>query len=219
MWEGSGRRAAANGSLMRTAPIGVFFAGDPHPCRAAALAESALTHFDPRCRLACAAFDAAIADGIRGGSATAMVEAAWVELDMAAEPTAGDGTPLEALDAAVRALRDDLRLARADDPDLYGEVHLHRHEGFVRVAFRLAFWELVRARLSRRADRRGEPAAATPTPTGRSPARCWARAAERTAFRRTGRSACSARSPTNRLATMYHPRELMRLGAAAPAAE
>ena len=34
----------------------------------------------------------------------------------------------------------------ADDPQLYGpEVHLQDQEGFVRVAFRLAFWELLHA--------------------------------------------------------------------------
>jgi hypothetical protein len=50
------------------------------------------------------------------------------------------------IDAAERALLADLAAARDDDPDLYGkEVHLHEMAGFVRVAFRLAFWELLHA--------------------------------------------------------------------------
>ena len=47
---------------------------------------------------------------------------------------------------AERELLDDLIAAEHDDPDLYGnKLHLHRTQGFVRVAFRLAFWELLHA--------------------------------------------------------------------------
>jgi ADP-ribosylglycohydrolase len=44
-------------------------------------------------------------------------------------------------------LRQDLELAQKDDPQLYGpELHLHRpQQHAVRVAFRLAFWELMHA--------------------------------------------------------------------------
>jgi ADP-ribosyl-[dinitrogen reductase] hydrolase len=59
VWEQSGRRAAGNGSLMRTAPIGVLLAGEPGRLQEASLRDSAVTHFDPRCQLACAAFNAA----------------------------------------------------------------------------------------------------------------------------------------------------------------
>ena len=41
-------------------------------------------------------------------------------------------------------LEEDLALASLADPQLLrGPVHLHRSQGFVRVAFRLAFWELM----------------------------------------------------------------------------
>jgi ADP-ribosylglycohydrolase len=149
VWEASGKRAAGNGSLMRTAPIGVFFAGDADARRRAAVDESAITHFDFRCQLACAAFDAAIARAIQGGAdlAALMIDAAQTELLAAAwllgRRWPGDGPAIE---AACRNLESDLAAARSDDPDLYGDqVHLHRHQGFVRVAFRLAFWELLHA--------------------------------------------------------------------------
>lgn len=129
VWEARGRQPAGNGSLMRTAPIGVFFADDLAGLRAAARAESAITHFDPRCVEACVAFDAAIAAAVRADAPTsaAMLQAAQAEL-------------------TLPALLEDLTLAQADDPQLYGPaVHLHQHQGFVRVAFRLAFWELCHA--------------------------------------------------------------------------
>jgi ADP-ribosylglycohydrolase len=122
VWEAGGRRGAANGSLMRTAPIGVFFAGDPGPRRAASLADSALTHFDPRCRLACAAFNAAL-DG----------DDPEEELRLASREL---GEPAD-------ELLEDLALARRDDPELH--PLMHTAPGFVRVAFRLAFWELWHA--------------------------------------------------------------------------
>jgi ADP-ribosylglycohydrolase len=48
------------------------------------------------------------------------------------------------LDLALTPLQADLQAAKEKDPKLYGpELHLHDQQGFVRVAFRLAFWELV----------------------------------------------------------------------------
>src|SRR6185312_17217461 len=46
---------------------------------------------------------------------------------------------------ACSDLAADLAAARRDDPDLYGDLHLHGSAGFVRVAFRLAYWELWHA--------------------------------------------------------------------------
>ena len=143
-WLNSGKQAAANGSLMRTAPIGALFAGSDHERRIASLDDSATTHFDPRCRLACAAFNAAIGTAVLSKSgAQAMWQAAQDEIAPAAELIAGQYEADE-LEAAVSALRSDLDAATRDDPELYGpELHLHHHEGFVRIAFRLAFWELL----------------------------------------------------------------------------
>jgi len=143
-WIDSGKHAAGNGSLMRTAPIGALFAGSEHERRSAALGDSAITHFDPRCRLACAAFDAAIATAVLGESdATGMWQAASDEIAVAAELVTGDYEN-DDLDAAVSALTSDLHASTQSDADLYGpELHLHKQQGFVRIAFRLAFWELL----------------------------------------------------------------------------
>jgi ADP-ribosylglycohydrolase len=66
----------SNGSLMRVSPLGVWAAGDPARAASAARRDSALTHPNPVCVEACAAFAAAIAAGVAGGSREAMREAA-----------------------------------------------------------------------------------------------------------------------------------------------
>jgi ADP-ribosyl-[dinitrogen reductase] hydrolase len=57
----------ANGSLMRVSPIGVFAAGRPRQAAEWARADSALTHPNPVCQEACAAFAAAIAAAVGHG--------------------------------------------------------------------------------------------------------------------------------------------------------
>jgi len=186
-WQQSGRRAAGNGSLMRTAPIAVALASprrwspagatamaDPFPPSVrrdaavidAAMADSAITHADPRCLLACAAFDLAIATAVTdpldgagmldvarralGIAAVRLAErwrAAAGEVDDAGaarlHPVLGRDD-LAAIETARADLECDLDAAGADDPRLYTpELHLHRTAGFVRVAFRLAFWHAV----------------------------------------------------------------------------
>ena len=66
----------SNGSLMRVSPLGVWAAGDPARAAEAARIDSALTHRNPVCVESCAAYAAAIAVGIGGGSREAMREAA-----------------------------------------------------------------------------------------------------------------------------------------------
>jgi ADP-ribosylglycohydrolase len=66
----------SNGSLMRVAPIGIWAAGDPARAAATARVDSALTHPNPVCLEACAAFCAAIAAGIAGASRDEMAKAA-----------------------------------------------------------------------------------------------------------------------------------------------
>lgn len=165
VWHRSGRRAAGNGSLMRCAPIGVWFAGEPlEKIVEASLADSLITHADPRCAIACATFNAAIARGVAGRksstsmtststSTTTDIAGAQVDTARAAIPIAAarlrelwddDRDDLAAVDAAVDAINADLDLAAAGHPDLHsGAVDLQRTQGFVRVAFRLAFWHLV----------------------------------------------------------------------------
>ena len=66
----------SSGSLMRVAPIGVWAAGDPALAARTARDDSALTHINPVCLDACAAYCAAIAAGVAGADAEAMFEAA-----------------------------------------------------------------------------------------------------------------------------------------------
>jgi ADP-ribosylglycohydrolase len=107
---------------------------------------------DPRCQLACVAFNASIAAAIRGEaelSTEALVEAAERELLVGAPLlTRGWEDLMVEANQAVQDLKEDLRLARQPDPELYGpELHLTQSHkaGFVRVAFRLAYWELLHA--------------------------------------------------------------------------
>jgi ADP-ribosylglycohydrolase len=66
----------SNGSLMRVSPIGVWAAGDPARAAAAAREDSTLTHPNPLCVEACAAYGAAIAAGVAGASRKEMVKVA-----------------------------------------------------------------------------------------------------------------------------------------------
>jgi ADP-ribosyl-[dinitrogen reductase] hydrolase len=150
VWEERQRFPAGNGALMRTGVIGVLLAPSAEARREASFADAAITHFDPKCQLASAAFDASIAHGVLSGTAPAarsLVDAADEELVLAAAALRARHVDLHAeIDAALAALRADLVAARADDPDLYGaDVNLQRSAGFVRVAFRLAYWELLHA--------------------------------------------------------------------------
>ncbi|MDQ3334180.1 MAG: ADP-ribosylglycohydrolase family protein [Myxococcota bacterium] len=149
VWRERERKPAGNGSLMRTAPIAVAFADKPMAAVVeAAMVESMITHADPRCALACAAFDAAAAAAIVTPlDGAAMVKVARAGLALGAQRLrAGWSDPLdrEHLERAVVELEGDLDAALAVEPGVY-RVGLHVHEtaGFVRVAFRLAFWHAV----------------------------------------------------------------------------
>ncbi|MFN0252700.1 MAG: ADP-ribosylglycohydrolase family protein [Kofleriaceae bacterium] len=197
-WRESAYQGAGNGSLMRTTPIAIAL-GFVQPsgstetetpdvlARAhrivavidASIADSMLTHADPRCMLACAAHNVAIAtvldasepDALARGRA--MIAAARDAVDEGARRltalwTAGvssadagdvtlqsidveigdvDDAELALVDQARVELLHDLEMALADDPLVYGEehedMHIHERAGFVRLAFRLAFWHAV----------------------------------------------------------------------------
>lgn len=148
VWLESGKGAAGNGSLMRTAPIGVFFARDAASRRAASIGDSAITHYDPRCALACASFNAAIATALSGIAAPeSLVLAAEAELvPAAAMLRAAHAEDVADIDRAVVAIKEDLDAARRADPQVHHtNLHVHKTQGFVRVALRLAFWELLHA--------------------------------------------------------------------------
>jgi ADP-ribosylglycohydrolase len=154
-WHASGRRAAGNGSLMRCAPIGVYFASALREERLdriveASVMDSIITHADPRCVLACAAFNAAIARGLTldKPDVLAQLDTARGAVPIAAarlrELWSDDADDLALIDAAVADLDRDLETARSATPDVERvDLDLQRTAGFVRVAFRLAFWHLV----------------------------------------------------------------------------
>jgi ADP-ribosylglycohydrolase len=154
VWLRSARQFAGNGSLARTAPIGVKFAGaaDEEARAQASLDDSALTHFDPRCQMACAALNGAIAraitqikplsqdDLVDGAlSGVAVAGALFARRDEAQE-FARD------VQYAAQCVREDIDAARQPDPLLFGpELHMFSMMSFVRVSFRLAWWELFHA--------------------------------------------------------------------------
>jgi ADP-ribosylglycohydrolase len=147
IWEANGRQPAANGSLMRISPAAVYFVDDAASLRQVAIDDSAITHADPRCRIACAALVAAERHALVEPSATpeSMRAAALAQLSEAAR-CLGARTPDECIDRAIKGLTTDLELAACDDPQLESEeAHMYLQAGFVRVAFRLAFWELLHA--------------------------------------------------------------------------
>jgi ADP-ribosyl-[dinitrogen reductase] hydrolase len=149
LWLEGHRRLAGNGSLMRTAPIGVFFADRAEERRKASLEDSAITHFDPRCQLACASFNAAIAEAITSEpDPYRMIELAGAELRASSRDLlARHQEESQAIRAAEKDLLRDLDAAADSNPRLYGpEIHLLHHAGFVRVAYRLAFWHLLHTR-------------------------------------------------------------------------
>jgi len=147
VWRARDRNAAGNGGLMRAAPLAVAYATRPDALIDAAIAEAGVTHWDPRCRLAQAAYCAAIAGAVApGGSPTvaSMFADASRALDEAAARLDAVGDDRDRITAAHHALSSDLEAALADDPQLYGrELHLLEQQGFVRVGFRLAFWALA----------------------------------------------------------------------------
>jgi ADP-ribosylglycohydrolase len=150
LWHEEGGRPAGNGALMRTAPIGVAFALRPMKelVRAAAN-DAAITHWDPRCQLASVAFDAAIAAALTGNTPPDphdLRQAAFDSFPFALTHADMRSHDPAAYTAACDEISSDLMAATAKDPGLYApKLHLHRHQGFVRVAFRLAFWELFHA--------------------------------------------------------------------------
>jgi ADP-ribosylglycohydrolase len=136
---------------MRTAPIGVWFARQPtEQLVEASISDSIITHADPRCAIACAAFNAAIARGVslQPADARAQLDAAREAIPIAQaklrELYDDNRDDLALIDAAVEDLVRDLEAAATKNPGVYRvDLDMRRNAGFVRVAFRLAFWHLT----------------------------------------------------------------------------
>lgn len=159
-WEDGMRMMAGNGSLMRCAPTAVaLYDRDEDTIIKVAMADAAVTHYGPLNRMACAAYVATIAAIIRDAGLPGGVRAvdcyhtvAYQALEKAAAmlkaSSAFNHGDLPAfVDAAQSDLQSDLWAARNDDPYLYGPELAMTSDlmGFVRVAFRLAFWVLDHA--------------------------------------------------------------------------
>ena len=111
----------SNGSLMRVSPIGIWAAGDPERAAAAAREDSLLTHRNPVCVEACAAYAAAIAIGVGGDNRDSMLRAALAE---------AKGPALDAIKRGAGGAR----------PDNY-----ERKQGWVLIALQNAFYRLLHA--------------------------------------------------------------------------
>jgi ADP-ribosylglycohydrolase len=119
MRQRASQKTQANGSLMRSSPLGVFGATLPRPALAElARADSRLSHPDPVCQAACAVFVTTIADALAGAT----------DLYARAVAFARD-TPVH----------DTLLAAATGVPVSDGE-----HQGWVRVALQHAFFHLQR---------------------------------------------------------------------------
>jgi ADP-ribosylglycohydrolase len=150
-WMDTRPRPASNNSLGRTAPIGVFFYKDQARRIEASMLDSAVTHFDPRCQLGCVIVNAAIAACLYSPNEKASHDdiLKQVEADVSiAAAQLGRAHPevIVQISDAAEWLREDVRLARESDPQLYGpELHLLVQDKAVRTALRLALWELFHA--------------------------------------------------------------------------
>jgi ADP-ribosyl-[dinitrogen reductase] hydrolase len=144
-------RPSDNDSLSRTAPIGVFFWKQQTQRIEAATLDSAITHFDPRCQLACVVLNAVIAACIASPNERATPDeiAKQVEADLSIAAAQLARTYPEVVlhvQDAAEWLREDMRHAKDADPELYGpEIHMLNNPKYVRVSLRLAFWELFHA--------------------------------------------------------------------------
>ena len=151
VWLENGQRVTDNAALARTAPIGVFFAAQQEERQRAALDDTALTHFSPQCRLACATFN-----GLIGAAITTpkerlekdeILKVAEAQLSLAASTLGrAESDWVQQVKDAADWLRDDVRAAQDPDPMLYGpDLHMFNQASYVRVAYRLALWELFHA--------------------------------------------------------------------------
>ena len=218
VWLAGGRKAAGNGSLMRTTPIGIYYAHNPQERTRASLEDSALTHYDPRCQLACAAFNGAIAFCLNAKTPLkpeAVLTATQSALTLAAATLAKAAREfIREVQQATDELKKDLSFATREDPEVYGpELQLFEAQGFVRLAFRLACWELchaptLEAGIVDVANRGGD----SDTNAAIAGALLGAFHGEQAVPARWRSAVLEALSESGSpLATLYHPRELMLL--------
>lgn len=151
---------AANGGLMRATPHAVFAFRSRRKVLRHAMWDAMLSHTSPLCCLSNAAYCVAIAKLLvlreRGMTTRAFL---LTEASKAAKWAAKEGAQmlLDRAEYSVSAISDalsqvmtDLAYGEADDPCLYGEAGdrvciTGSSQGYVRVAFRMAWWEAFHA--------------------------------------------------------------------------
>jgi ADP-ribosylglycohydrolase/fructose-1,6-bisphosphatase/inositol monophosphatase family enzyme len=125
--QGPSDQTQANGSLMRSSPLGLFAAGREALGADLARQDSRLTHPNPICQDSCAVFVAALAHVIaHGGGPEAAYRAALAEAERS---------------SAQPAVRQVLDKAQQTPPDAYDGWS----QGWVLLALHNAFWQLLHA--------------------------------------------------------------------------
>eukprot|EP00568_Trieres_chinensis_P016905 CAMPEP_0183328436 /NCGR_PEP_ID=MMETSP0160_2-20130417/84278_1 /TAXON_ID=2839 ORGANISM="Odontella Sinensis, Strain Grunow 1884" /NCGR_SAMPLE_ID=MMETSP0160_2 /ASSEMBLY_ACC=CAM_ASM_000250 /LENGTH=550 /DNA_ID=CAMNT_0025496595 /DNA_START=32 /DNA_END=1684 /DNA_ORIENTATION=+ len=81
VWEGSGRKAAANGAVMRTAVVGVPFYWDDEMVTRNALEICKVTHADPRCQASCVLISVLVAGLLRNAGGGEARRSLWAASD------------------------------------------------------------------------------------------------------------------------------------------
>lgn len=152
VWLEGFQKVKDNASLARTVPIGVFFHSKREERVIASMEDSAITHFDPICQLACATFNGIVAAAISTPEErldpAQLLKIAEAELSFAAAMLGRKESDwVSQTKDAADWLREDLKYAQEDDPELYGpDLHLFfPWPTSVRITYRLAFWELFHA--------------------------------------------------------------------------
>jgi ADP-ribosylglycohydrolase len=166
-WEHGQFKSAPNSSLARAWALAVYFASDETKVMTAAVEDSALTNFDPKCLMACAVYAMLIARIIRedhhAKTVADLIEMSKADVDTVhgflslkyevGDPDNRSLTMADLVDAAD-AIHEDLDAALLDNPRLHGEkitngypesLDMHETKGYVRVPFRMAMWQMCHA--------------------------------------------------------------------------
>jgi ADP-ribosylglycohydrolase len=152
VWLEGFQKVRDNAPLVRTAVIGAFFHARREERVTATLEDTAITHFDPVCQLACTTFNGIIAAAIGAVGERLepeqLLKVAEAELSYAAATLGRKESDWVSMTKdAADWLREDLKFAQQDDPELYGpDLHLFfPWPTPLRTTYRLAFWELFHA--------------------------------------------------------------------------
>lgn len=227
VWLEHGQTPRNNMALARTGVLGVFFQHPKHRDARlrATLDDTALTNFAPICQIASVTVNAVIAAAIMAQGERIdpkeIIKVAETELSYAAATLGREQSDwVQKIKEAADTLRDDLKAAQDPDPQLYGpELSLFLNPTQVRIAFRLAFWEVLHAPSFeegvRDAANRGGDADTNAAVVG---AILGAIFGERAIPTEWAERVLEALGPNNEstLWTVYHPRFLLNLAGASP---